>query len=414
MTAKGCAVSRVVFDRASTEIAETIASTIATAGRGEASAIIYAVPIDLADDDDWPTAAATIDEVTRIVEYGQILSRLYELGRPAPAVWITTRHGRSTGPADPLDRSGLLQSALLGAARTLAIESADVPIHLVDLDRTTLSQPEALVDVMSASGAEGEMLVRRGKVFLPRLGRKRVEDIALRSRPADRLPARRDFALRKDGSHGIDALYWEECAQRPPAAGEARVRVTAGGLNFRDVMAATGLLPKGAEPSDAGAALGLEFAGEVESVGVGVETVAPGDYVLGMTRGSLRRTVTLNAERLHRVPADFSDAEAASIPSVYLTAHYALSVLGRVREGETILVHTGTGGVGLAAIAVAKRLGAEIFATAGSPEKRAYLKALGVREAMDFAHAYLCQRGSQGNRKPWRRSRPEHAPRPLH
>ena len=401
LTAKGCAVSRVVFDRASTEIAETIASTIATAGRGEASAIIYAVPIDLADDDDWPTAAATIDEVTRIVEYGQILSRLYELGRPAPAVWITTRHGRSTGPADPLDRSGLLQSALLGAARTLAIESADVPIHLVDLDRTTLSQPEALVDVMSASGAEGEMLVRRGKVFLPRLGRKRVEDIALRSRPADRLPARRDFALRKDGSHGIDALYWEECAQRPPAAGEARVRVTAGGLNFRDVMAATGLLPKGAEPSDAGAALGLEFAGEVESVGVGVETVAPGDYVLGMTRGSLRRTVTLNAERLHRVPADFSDAEAASIPSVYLTAHYALSVLGRVREGETILVHTGTGGVGLAAIAVAKRLGAEIFATAGSPEKRAYLKALGVREAMDsrtltFAKEVLKATGSHG------------------
>ena len=338
---------------------------------------------DLADDDDWPTAAAISNAVTGLIEFGQILSRACDPGRAAPAVWIPTRHGRSAGPADPIDRSDLLQSSLLGAARTLAIECAEVRFHMVDLDRVTLVQPEALVDVMSAPGGEGEMLIRRGKVLVPRLGRKRVEDITLRSRPAARLPAQRGFALRKDGAYGIDALYWDECAQQRPAPGEACVRVHAGSLNFRDVMAATGLLPKGAEASDAGAALELEFSGEVESVGMGVDTVVPGDRVLGMARGSLRRNIALNAERLYHVPAHLSDAEAASIPSVYLTAHYAVSVLGRVREGETILVHSGAGGVGLAAIAVAKRLGAEIFATAGSPKKRAYLKALGARAAMD-------------------------------
>ena len=383
LSAKGQTVSRVIFESASPDMAEAIASTIAMARRGEASAIVYAIPIDLADDDNWPSAAAIADEVASLVEFGQTLSRHCDPGRTAPAVWIVTRHARSIGAADLLDRSRLVQNALMGAARTLAIECPEISFHLLDVDRATLAQPEVLVDVMSAPAAEGEILVRVGKVFLPRLGLKRVEDISLRSRPAARLSVQRNFALRKHGARGIDALYWEECAQQPPAPGEARVRVHAAGLNFRDVMAATGLLPKEAEPSDADAALGLEFCGEVESVGAGVETVAPGDRVLGMARGSLRRTVTLKADRLHPVPAHLGDAEAASIPSVYLTAHYALNVLGRLREGETILVHSGAGGLGLAAIVVAKRLGAEIFATASSPEKRAYLRSLGVREAMD-------------------------------
>jgi len=96
-----------------------------------------------------------------------------------------------------------------------------------------------------------------------------------------------------------------------------------------------------------------------------------------------------------------SDAEAASIPSVYLTAHYALNVLGRLLGGEAILVHSGTGGVGLAAIAMAKRLGADIFATAGSPEKRAYLERLGVSKATDsrsfsFADEILRATGGRG------------------
>ncbi len=101
------------------------------------------------------------------------------------------------------------------------------------------------------------------------------------------------------------------------------------------------------------------------------------------------------------MPAKLSDEQAAAIPSVYLTAHYALGHLARLRAGERVLVHSGAGGVGVAAIALAKRLGAEIYATAGSAEKRDYLKSLGVRKVMDsrslgFADEVLAATGGEG------------------
>jgi acyl transferase domain-containing protein/NADPH:quinone reductase-like Zn-dependent oxidoreductase/acyl carrier protein len=401
LRSQGHTVSCVSATHQPAQIPDAVATAIATAARGEPSAIIYAAPIDLADDHGWPAADAIAREVGRLIEFGQTLSRLCDYGRSAPEVWIATRQGRSAGPADPVGPSGLLQSALLGAARTLAIESPEFRFRLADFDRAALAQPELLASVLVSGDAEAEILVRGGTVLVSRLARQRADDIAMRSRPAASIPIERNFTLRQDGARGIDALYWEECGQTSPAPGEARVRIHAGGLNFRDVMAATGLLPKDAESSDAAAALGLEFCGEVESVGAGVHHVAPGDRVLGMARGSLHRTVTLEAGRLHRVPAHLSDAEAACIPSVYLTAHYALDVIGRLRPGETILIHSGAGGVGLAAIAIAKRLGAEVLATAGNPEKRAHLKTLGIREALDsrslrFADDVLTATGGRG------------------
>ena len=166
-------------------------------------------------------------------------------------------------------------------------------------------------------------------------------------------------------------------------------------------MAATGLLPKDAERDDASEALGLEFSGVVESVGAGVEGLTPGERVFGMARGSLRRDLTLAAGRLYRVPDGLTDAQAAAIPSVYLTAYYALHHLARLSAGERVLIHSGAGGVGVAAIALAKRLGVEIYATAGNDEKRDYLKSLGVRAVMDsrslsFADETLAATDSEG------------------
>jgi acyl transferase domain-containing protein/NAD(P)-dependent dehydrogenase (short-subunit alcohol dehydrogenase family)/acyl carrier protein len=400
LAAAGHPVRRVGSNQPPEDIAEAIASMIAIVALDEPAAIVYAAPADLACDD-WPAAARIEDEVAGLVAFGQSLSRLCKPGEPAPAIWVLTRHARSVGSADPLGMAGLAQSALLGAARTLAIECPDIRFRLVDVDHATLARPETLAAILSANGAEHELLVRDGKVLVPRLTRKRDGALVRRHRPASQLPSRRGFALRQDGARGIDGLHWEECVERPPGPGQASVRINVAGLNFRDLMAATGLLPKEAETSDAGAALGLEFTGTVESVGEGVSTLAPGDRVIGMVGGSLCRTVTIDIDRLYRPPAFFDDAEAASILSVYVTAHYALSIVGRLRAGETVLVHSGAGGVGLAAITLAKRLGARIFATAGSPEKRSYLKSLGVHAAIDsrslsFADDVLAATGGHG------------------
>ncbi len=360
----------------------------AIAQADDATHIAYALPLDWPETADWPNDTEIADAVTRLITFGQSLA---QRGASTRTIWILTRNARGEAP-------DIVQSALIGAARTLAIECPDVKFHLADLDRAALAQP-GWVDILLSAGGTSEFLVRGGKILASRLKAQAAEDIVLRTRAAAELPPGGDFVLRQDGSRGIDALAWQEAKQRMPEAGEVGLRIDAAGLNFRDVMAAAGLLPKEAESGDAGAALGLEFAGVIERAGEGVD-LAPGTRVLGMARGALRRHLTLPAGHVFPVPAALSDAQAACIPSVYLTAHYALSHLGRVSPGEKILIHSGAGGLGLAAVALAQRLGAEVYATAGSAEKRDYLKSLGVRHVMDsrslaFADEVLRLTGGQ-------------------
>ncbi len=392
--ANGNTLSRTLASQGHTVALATDPASIAQAN--EANHIVYALPLDLPDTDGWPASTKIADEVTRLIEFGQALA---QQNAPALTVWILTRHARSTGPLDEPDASGFAQSTLIGAARTLAVECPDIKFRLADLDRATLAQPD-WPSVLLSAGDTPDFLVRDGKILASRLNTQAVENVALRARAAAALPPSADFVLRQLGPRGIDALCWQETNQREPQVGEVRVRIDAAGLNFRDVMAAAGLLPKDTESSDASAALGLEFAGVIESVGEGTD-LALGTRVLGMARGALRRHLTLPATGVYPAPPALSGAQAACIPSVYLTAHYALSHLGRLSLGEKVLVHSGAGGLGLAAIALAQRLGAEVYATAGSAEKRDYLKSLGLRHVMDsrslsFADDVLRATGGRG------------------
>ncbi len=384
--AQGDALARTLTSQGHTVALAQDASALAHASG--ATHIVYALPLDLPDVDGWPSSATIVDEVSRLIEFGQSLAST----PGARNIWFLTRNARGDAP-------DILQSALIGAARTLAIECPEVRFRLADVDSATLQEP-GWTDILLSAGDASEFLIRDGKLLASRLKAQAAEDIALRSRAAAELPPDGDFVLRQQGPRSIDALAWQEGKQRAPAAGELRVRVDSAGLNFRDVMAAAGLLPKDAESGDAAAALGLEFAGVIESAGEGVD-LAPGARVLGMARGALRRHLTLPAGHVYPAPPALNDAQAACIPSVYLTAHYALSHLGRVSPGEKVLVHSGAGGLGLAAVALAQRLGAEVYATAGHAEKCDYLKSLGVRHVMDshslgFADAVLRATGGRG------------------
>jgi amino acid adenylation domain-containing protein len=160
--------------------------------------------------------------------------------------------------------------------------------------------------------------------------------------------------------------------RRAPGPGEVEVAVEAAALNFRDVMEALGRLGETPRP------LGLEFAGRVAAVGPGVASFAPGDAVVGLSIGSLARHVTVPACLLAAKPAHLSFAEAAGLPIVFLTAIAAIEEIARLQPGQSVLIHAGTGGVGLAALQVARAAGATVYATAGSEEKRAFLRRLGV------------------------------------
>jgi NADPH:quinone reductase-like Zn-dependent oxidoreductase/acyl carrier protein len=149
-------------------------------------------------------------------------------------------------------------------------------------------------------------------------------------------------------------------------------------------MYSMGLLSDEAvETGFAGATIGMELSGRIVRVGAGVEGWAPGDAVLGFAPASFATHVVTRASAIARKPETISFEAAATIPTTFFTAYYALCELARLRRGERVLIHGGAGGVGIAAIQIARHLGAEVFATAGADEKREFVRLLGVDRVFD-------------------------------
>jgi len=182
----------------------------------------------------------------------------------------------------------------------------------------------------------------------------------------------------------LDRLVWTPARRRPPAPGEIEIEVHAAGINFRDVMFATGVLPEAALGGGfAGSALGLECAGTVRAVGDGVDNVAVGDRVVGLAPAAMASHVVTGAEAVIAIPQEISFAAAATLPVAFVTAIYALRNLARLAPGESVLIQAASGGVGLAAIQIAKACGATVIAAAGSPARRAFLRSVGADYVCD-------------------------------
>ena len=204
--------------------------------------------------------------------------------------------------------------------------------------------------------------------------------------PAPPLTAPAQLVIRKPGQ--LSSLYWQNTPlHRRPGPGEVRLRVIASGLNFRDLMWAQAMLPEDLLLDGfAGPTLGMECAGIVEEVGAGV-ALQPGSAVFGFAPAALASHVLTRAEALAPLPTGLAPEAAATIPVAFITATYALETLARLRPGEKLLIHGGAGGLGLAAIQIAKAAGALVAASAGSAEKRAFLTMLGVDLVLDSRDA---------------------------
>ncbi len=307
--------------------------------------------------------------------------------RPDLAVDISTvTFGAAIVPetdSDP-DPYRLAHAALNGFARTAGTELENLRIRSIDLDteRSARSRSSAIAQIL-VDDSEETIALRGGRRFVRRVQARPAAEIAAARVPVDGPDGAQPFRVTMSAPGVLENLSIVEADIDKPGPGQVSLRVHAVGLNFRDVMAATGLLPAGAEAGNSWEALGLECAGEITAVGRGVKNVKPGDRVMASARGCLRSDVLAEASQVNRIPRGVDYEGAATIGSVFMTAYYSLVVLGRLKKGERVLIHTATGGVGLAAVQIAKMIGAEIFATAGSPKKRAYLKKLGIRHIMD-------------------------------
>ncbi|TRV23177.1 MAG: hypothetical protein EWV88_12165 [Microcystis wesenbergii Mw_MB_S_20031200_S109D] len=193
-------------------------------------------------------------------------------------------------------------------------------------------------------------------------------------------------------SANLDDLGFEEMALQPPGPGQIQVRARAISINFRDLMIAMALYPP---TPGVPSVMGSDYAGEVIACGSGVEEFSPGDRVMVLSAGDTATDGRL-LEGSHfcavpnvwafqavPIPPNLNFIEAASIPTAFLTAFYGLESVARVQGGERVLIHTATGGVGLAAIEIAQARGAEIMATAGSEAKRDYLRQRGILQVFD-------------------------------
>lgn len=211
-----------------------------------------------------------------------------------------------------------------------------------------------------------------------------------------------DTALRLSALPGRGALGWVSAPRVEPGPGEVEIEVATTGLNFRDVMWSLRLLPEEAiEDGYAGAGLGMECAGTVSRVGPGVANVEKGDRVVAFAPRAFASHVVTPAFAAGRLPDDLSFEAATTLPIAFLTAYYSLCHLGRLGPGETVLVHGGAGGVGLAAIQIAKHIGAKVITTAGSDEKRALLRSIGAdhvcnSRTLSFADEVLACTGGKG------------------
>ena len=274
-------------------------------------------------------------------------------------------------------------AALWGAVRSMAMEigeEARIDFRLVDLgDREDL---EVLAWLARRDVRERELAIRNGRLWAPRMVSTRERYLPVRDE--EKPPYR--LTLDNPGQiAGLEMKTYELPALGPQ---DVEIEVKAAALNFRDVMVTLGLLPALAyERSALGQEVGMEASGIVRRVGSSVKHRRVGDEVAFIQGGCIANRVVVNQHLVFAKPDCLNMEEAASVLSVYVTAYYSLIHLARLGKGQRVLIHSAMGGVGQAAIALARHAGAEIYATAGSEDKREQLLALGVRAAFD-SHSF--------------------------
>jgi acyl transferase domain-containing protein/acyl carrier protein len=310
-----------------------------------------------------------------------------------PRLWLVTRGTQPVGD-EPVSVD---QAPLWGLGKVISLEHPEFACTKVDLGSSDgLEEVQSLFRELWVEVGEDQIALRGGeRYYVPRVVRCSPEAFDERR---NTVSTDEPFRLEVSKPGILDEMTLRETGRKEPGHGEVEIQVRAVGLNFRDVLIAMDLIPPLYQDA---LDVGFECVGEIVAVGAGVESLEVGDSVIAFAPGCLSSFVTTDASFVMPKPAHLSFEEAATLPIAFFTAHYALNRLGRLAEGERILIHAAAGGVGQAAVRIAQRAGAEIFATAGSPGKREFLRSLGIHHVMDsrsvnFADEVMELTGGEG------------------
>jgi acyl transferase domain-containing protein len=287
-------------------------------------------------------------------------------------LWLVTRGAQWTGAE--VQPAAVAQAPLWGLGKVIALEHPELGCVRIDMDpKEDSGKVKALFREILNGNEENQIAYRNNRRYVARLARRHRSDRAEESAPAG---SGKPVRLEMTTPGVLDGLVLRPTTRSRPGPGEIEIRVRATGLNFRDVLNALGM-------RDDDNPLGSECAGTVVSVGEGVENFRPGDEVIAVSKSCFSTYAIADKELVVAKPSHLGFEQAAALPLAFLTAYYALHEIGELKSGNRVLIHAAAGGVGMAAVQIAQKAGAEIFATAGSPEKRAYLRSLGVDHVMD-------------------------------
>tara|TARA_R110002096_G_scaffold189337_1_gene369903 strand:- start:20980 stop:27615 length:6636 start_codon:yes stop_codon:yes gene_type:complete len=271
------------------------------------------------------------------------------------------------------------QAAIWGLGIAAQVEHPELHCALLDLGAGIDGRADAnaIASVLRRRDSNVDRLAYRdGQYHLPQIVTHERAATIDKSADGD------EFQIRAPDDGVLDSIEFAALSERAPGAGEVSIRTAALGVNFRDLLNCLGEVE-----GPAGRQLGAEVAGTVVATGAGVSDFVVGDRVMAFCLGGMASTVNVPASRVTRAPCNVSLPESAGLPVVFLTAIYALRHLAAIDANSRVLIHSAAGGVGLAAIQIASNAGAQIFATAGSRQKRRALRRMGIEHVFDSRSA---------------------------
>ena len=303
------------------------------------------------------------------------------LGEP-PRLYLVTRNAQTVVAGD---RANLEQAGLRGLMRVIATEHPHLRATQIDVDEDT--DAEQLARQLLVRSEEDETAWRNGQWYTARLCPTPLRPEERRTAVVNHQDDGMRLQIRTPGD--LESMELAAFDRVPPGPGQIEVAVSASSLNFADVLVAFGRYPsfEGRLPQ-----LGTDFAGVVTAVGPDVKDHQVGDHVGGLSANGCWGTfVTCDANLAVTLPPGLADDQAAAVTTAHATAWYGLHDLARITRGDRVLIHSATGGVGQAAIAIARAAGAEIFATAGSQQRRQLLRDMGIEHVYDSRSTEFAQ-----------------------
>ena len=303
-----------------------------------------------------------------------IAREITEIDEKPPRLYVVTRNAQTVLPGEA---TNLGQAGLRGLVRAIGTEYPHLRATQIDMDEDT--EAEQLARELLGTSDEDETAWRNGRWHTARLSPAPLLSEERRTAVVDHPHDGMRWQIRTPGD--LETMELAAFDRVPPGPGEIEVAVTASSLNFADVLYAFGRYPgiDGDAPQ-----LGMDFAGVVTAVGPDVIAHRAGDHVGGFSKNGCWATfVTCDARLAATLPPGLTDDQAAAVSTAHAIAWYGLHDQARIATGDRVLIHSATGGVGQAAIAIARAAGAEIFVTAGSEQRRALLRDMGIEHVYD-------------------------------